>query len=93
MLGGLLWYSLYLYILYLNGMQLEYYFQHEVVGCGNENIIKLLLANGANPNIPGGQNDTPLHDAVACNRPAIVRLLVSHGADVNARNSRGLTPK
>lgn len=68
-------------------------FQHEAVGCGNEAIVALLLENGANPNIPGGQNETPLHEAVVCNRSAIVQLLVSHGADVNARNSRGLTPK
>ncbi len=60
---------------------------------GNEEIVTLLLENGANPNIPGGHNETPLHDAVACNRTNIARLLVSYGADVNARNSRGLTPK
>ena len=60
---------------------------------GNEEIVTLLLENGANPNIPGGHNETPLNDAVACNRTNIARLLVSYGADVNARNSRGLTPK
>lgn len=63
------------------------------MGYGNQDIVTLLLEHGANPNIPGGQNETPLHDAVASNRPSIVRILVSHGADVNARNSRGLTPK
>jgi len=63
------------------------------VSSGNEPIVTLLLENGANPNIPGGHNETPLHDAVACNRTAIARLLVSYGADVNARNGRGLTPK
>lgn len=60
---------------------------------GNEALVTLLLENGANPNIPGGHNETPLHDAVASKQTTIVRLLVSYGADVNARNSRGLTPK
>jgi ankyrin repeat protein len=63
------------------------------VSSGNEAIVTLLLENGANPNIPGDHNETPLHDAVACYRAAIASLLVSYGADVNARNSRGLTPK
>jgi len=56
-------------------------------------IVTLLLENGANVNVPGENNECPLHDAVACNRLDIVQMLVSRGADVNARNSRGLTPK
>lgn len=67
--------------------------QHEAVGIGAEKIVQILLDKGANPNIPGGSNETPLHDAVACNRKTIAKLLLSGGADPNARNSRGLTPK
>ncbi len=52
----------------------------------NENLIRLtelLLANGANPNLP--KEDPPL--IVAAKYPDMVRILLAAGADVNVRLS------
>ena len=62
---------------------------------GSEELVKILLDHGANPNIPGGtgKNATPLHDAAFCKKLSIVNLLMSRGADPNARDANGKTPK
>ncbi len=55
--------------------------------CGHEEIVKLLLERGADPNRP--ERDAPrgkaLFEACAVNRRAIVKLLLEHGADPNAQ--------
>ena len=48
-------------------------------------IVKLFLDHGALLNIPGFDNDTPLHDAVANDRLKVVKLLVERGASLTAR--------
>ena len=48
-------------------------------------IAELLLDNGAFINVPGLDNDTPLHDAVENGRVACVKVLVSRGANKAAR--------
>lgn len=57
-------------------------------------FVRLLLANGANPNIPStlevGYN-SPLHTACTRNSIEIAELLIKAGADVNARNQLGQT--
>ena len=62
---------------------------------GNEDIVRLLLDMGANPNgnlVSAATNsDTPLHDAVRFARMKIVRLLLDNGAEVNARAEHGGT--
>ena len=96
MLDGLLW--LVLYYFFNGNYFLIWYFlyiQHEAVCGGIEDLVQLLLQNGANPNIPGGngQNQTPLHDAAFLNKSNIVKLLLAIGADVNARNADGKIPR
>lgn len=49
---------------------------------GNIEIMKLLLASGANVNLPGG--NSPLSDAVREDRIDAVRFLCEHGAHVYA---------
>ena len=60
---------------------------------GHPEAARLLLANGADPNL-AAQNSTrvaPLHSAVAGGSVEIVRELLAHGADVDARQDLGFT--
>ena len=62
-----------------------FHFQHEACNHGYVAIVELLLDHGAFINVPGCDNDTPLHDAVQNYRHDVVSLLVSRGADCNAK--------
>lgn len=70
--------------------------QHEAVNHGNAAVAEVLLQHGAMVNMPGLDNETPLHDAVANNRLDCVRLLMAYGASSTARrvwkmDGRGLS--
>ncbi len=54
-------------------------------------IAKILLSQGANPNLRDGKGNTPLH-LIDDPTPEIVSLLISHGADLNAKNFLSETP-
>ena len=57
-------------------------------------LLRMLLEAGANPNIPGGDdNYTPLHDAVEAGHVQIVELLIERGADKKLRDKIGRTPE
>jgi hypothetical protein len=59
---------------------------------GNEEIIRQLLAWGADPNAPSPIGQTPLICAAGVtNSTAVARSLIAAGADVNARDHRGRT--
>ena len=55
-------------------------------------MIKFLLDNGANVNIPGLENTTALHEAIAKGNRKVVELLLNYGADINAMNIFKETP-
>ena len=55
-------------------------------------LCKLLLENGANPNLKDSGGSTALHSAVFYRKPKICALLLEYGADVNAKNENGTTP-
>ena len=57
---------------------------------GNLEIAKVLLENGADPNIQDEYENTLLHRAVESIEK--VKLLVKYGADINKKNSGGFTP-
>ncbi|KAJ8025173.1 BRCA1-associated RING domain protein 1 [Holothuria leucospilota] len=67
--------------------------KHEACNHGFVPIVATLLDNGALINMPGFDNDSPLHDAVHNNRPEVVRLLIERGASLDVRNIHGQTPK
>ena len=58
---------------------------------GHYNIVKLLVDNCANINLPADSGSTPLRPACNNGKFDIVRYLVEHGADVNAADSNGHT--
>jgi ankyrin repeat protein len=67
---------------------------HEVADKeGGLEVLQLLLDHGADPNVPGGEdNVTPLHDAAALGCVEICRALVRKGASKAARDAHGNTP-
>ena len=60
---------------------------------GNAGMCEILLAEGADANIPATTDgSSALHDAAGSGCTACVRLLLRAGADVNARANSGTTP-
>jgi ankyrin repeat protein len=55
---------------------------------GSEEIVRLLLKNGANVNAKGGYYGTALQAASFDGDELIVRLLLENGANINARGGR-----
>ena len=57
-------------------------------------LLRLLLDAGANPNVPGGDdNYTPLHDAADAGHVEIIKLLIERGADKGVRDRTGNIPE
>jgi uncharacterized protein len=61
---------------------------------GHTQLVKSLLAAGADPNIASNNplKVTPLHSACAISNNEAAELLIKHGADVNAKQMQGVTP-
>jgi ankyrin repeat protein len=55
-------------------------------------IVTDLLEAGANPNLPGEDDCTPLHHAASHGHCEIIRLLLSHGASTSQVDIFGDTP-
>ena len=53
--------------------------------------VELLIARGANVNLPDARGTTPLMQCVASGLPALATLLLAHGAKVNAADAEGRT--
>ena len=54
-------------------------------------VVRLLLARGADPNPCDRNHSTLLHQASSHGWPEVVRLLVSYGAKVDAEDEEGMT--
>jgi ankyrin repeat protein len=59
---------------------------------GHEEIVELLIAEGADVNARDNYKWTPLNYAAHGGHKEIVELLIAAGADVNARDKDGKTP-
>ncbi|MGC6400105.1 ankyrin repeat domain-containing protein [Sphingomonas sp. FW199] len=65
---------------------------HIAVKKRNLLFVRLLLANGGNPNVPDGQGNTAAMLAVEQNFPEAIDVLVRYKANFNQSNARGETP-
>lgn len=59
---------------------------------GNEDMVRRLIAAGANPNARVAQGSTPLHLAAYRGQTSIAEFLIAHGAMVNVKTDAGITP-
>jgi ankyrin repeat protein len=60
---------------------------------GSIAIMRMLLAHGANPNLPADrEGDSPLHLAMYCGSVKRIALLLDYGANPNARDEKNQTP-
>jgi ankyrin repeat protein len=59
---------------------------------GNKEIVELLIAHGADINMPNYDDNTPLHIATMGGNIEIVELLIARGADINLPNYDEDTP-
>ncbi len=59
---------------------------------GHADLVEMLLANGANPNLGNSIGMTPLHGAAGMGRETTTRQLLADGAEVNAKDMDGRTP-
>jgi ankyrin repeat protein len=65
----------------------------EAARAGHADVARLLLAEGADANVPRGQDlSVPLHAAAGEGHLGVVRLLVAQGADVGVQDAGGETP-
>ncbi|KAF9208867.1 hypothetical protein BGZ49_007300 [Haplosporangium sp. Z 27] len=62
---------------------------HHATENGNRDMVSLLLANGANPNIVEDRGYTTLHFAAMKNDSNSPKLPVEHGGDLNAQTNEG----
>ena len=63
-----------------------------LAGRGDQDIVRLLLEAGADPNFRAESGVTPLHLAASRGADALVHQLLEHGADKSARMDDGTTP-
>jgi len=59
---------------------------------GRSDFVRLLLQEGADPNLPAEDGRTALHFAALRRSFADCEILVRHGADANAKDVKGKTP-
>jgi ankyrin repeat protein len=55
-------------------------------------ILKNLIAGGANVNIANTRKETPLFQAVIANRKDCIEILINAGADITVKDDQGKTP-
>ncbi len=65
---------------------------HEAAFFGHTNVVKSLLANGADVNVRAKIGITPLGEAAFAGQKGVAELLLSRGADINSADDQGVTP-
>jgi ankyrin repeat protein len=57
-----------------------------------EEVVRLLLNRGADPNLKDDWQQVPLHNTTQNKNQTIAELLIDSGADINAQDHKGRTP-
>ena len=65
---------------------------HTAILFGKDDILQLLIENGADINAKDNQGNSPIYIAVKNNEIRILRILIEKGADINAKNNLGQSP-
>jgi ankyrin repeat protein len=65
---------------------------HRAAQQGRIDVVRLLLASGADVNAQDKYGNTPLHESALFGHKDVVALLLASKADVNALNKNGETP-
>jgi len=65
---------------------------HLAVQNGSQEIIELLISQGADINAKDGEGNTPLITAIALKKTDTARFLLSKGADVRIKNAQEMAP-
>ena len=65
---------------------------HWAAHLGLEEMARLLIENGANPNARNDENKTPLHLAAREGQKELLVMLIAYRANVNAIDRAGWTP-
>ncbi len=65
---------------------------HSAAAANSGSVVRLLLENGAPPNVRQEGGWTPLHEAAQIGDMDMVKSLVEHGADPQAKSDDGKTP-
>uniref|UniRef100_A0A1X7SKQ1 Uncharacterized protein n=1 Tax=Amphimedon queenslandica TaxID=400682 RepID=A0A1X7SKQ1_AMPQE len=58
---------------------------HTAALLGHNEVVSVLLSNGADPNIKNEYERTPLHNAASEGHNKVVSVLLSNGADPNTK--------
>jgi ankyrin repeat protein len=61
----------------------------KAISKGHADVVRLLLANGANCHAKGRYGEPALHAAAEKGQSAIVQILLEHGADINQKGANG----
>ena len=73
-------------------MVIDFWVRTTFGGTVHQEVVKLLLENGANHNIQDIDNDEPIHYASMRGHVQCLEILIQHGACLKTRGEDGLTP-
>jgi ankyrin repeat protein len=65
---------------------------HSAAAARRPDIVEMLLARGASPNVKAEGGITVFHEVAATGQLALAEMLLKHGGDVNAADNSGKTP-
>lgn len=65
---------------------------HSAAAAHSGEIVRLLVENGAPPNVPQEGGWVPLHEAAQIGDMEMVKVLIEYGADPLVRSANGKTP-